>query len=101
MASAERSWSGVTGTARGRCQMPPHLLVVGARNSRDPGPARLRQEANRGARWLLQPIGEEIAGCSRHDRCFFDTARTDGIEISMWHEKMNESLQPRAARKRG
>ncbi len=39
----------------------PHLLVVGAENSRDPGPARLRQETKRGARWLLHPIGEEIS----------------------------------------
>ena len=28
----------------------PHLLVVGAGNSLDPGPTRLRQEAKRGAR---------------------------------------------------
>ena len=32
-------------------------------------PARLRQEAKRGARWLLQPIGEEIVRCSGHHRC--------------------------------
>jgi hypothetical protein len=39
----------------------PHLLVVGAGNSYDPGPARLRQEAKRGAQWRLQPpIGVEI-----------------------------------------
>ena len=49
--------------------MPPHLLVVGAGNSRDPGPARLRPEAKRGARWLLQPIGEEIVHFSSHHRC--------------------------------
>ncbi len=36
----------------------PHLLVVGAGNSCDTGPARLRQEAKRGARWLIQPIGD-------------------------------------------
>ena len=48
---------------------PPHLLVVGARNSRIPGPARLRQKAKRGARWRLQPIGEEIVRCIRHHRC--------------------------------
>jgi len=29
---------------------PTHLVVVGARNSLDPGPVRLRQEAKRGAR---------------------------------------------------
>ncbi len=49
--------------------MPPHLLVVGDGNSFDPGPARLRQEAKRGARWLLQPIGEEIVHYSSHHRC--------------------------------
>ena len=36
LASAARSWSGGTGTARGRCQLPPHLLVVGAGNSLRP-----------------------------------------------------------------
>ena len=50
-----------------RC--PPHLLVVGDGNSRDPGPARLRQEAKRGARWLMQPIGEEIVHCNNNHRC--------------------------------
>ena len=69
LASAARSWSGGTGTARGSCQMSPHLLAVGAGNSPDPDPARLRQEAKRGARWRLQPIGEEIMRCSRHHRC--------------------------------
>ena len=39
-----------TGAARERCQMLPHLLVVGARNSFDHGPARHRHEAKRGAR---------------------------------------------------
>jgi hypothetical protein len=68
-ASAARSLSGGTGSARGSCQMPTHLFVVGAGNSRDPGPARLMQEANRGARWLLQPIGEEIVHCNSHHRC--------------------------------
>jgi len=29
---------------------PPHLFVVGTGNSLDPGPARLRKEANQGAR---------------------------------------------------
>ncbi len=29
----------------------PHLPVVGAGNSYDPGPARRRQEAKRGAQW--------------------------------------------------
>ena len=49
--------------------MTPHLLVAGAGNSSDPGPARLRQEAKRGAWWVLQPIGEEIVHCSTHHRC--------------------------------
>ena len=48
---------------------PPHLLVVGAGNSPDPGLARLRQEAKRGARWLVLPIGEEIVHCNIHHRC--------------------------------
>ena len=47
----------------------PHLLVMGAGNSSYPGPAWLMQEAKRGARWLLQPIGEEIMHCSSHHRC--------------------------------
>ena len=50
-----------------RC--PPHLLVVGARNFRDPGPARLMQEAKRGTRLLLKPIVEEIVHCNNHHRC--------------------------------
>ena len=48
---------------------PIRLLVVGAGNSLDPGPARLGQEAKRGAQWLLQLIGEEIVYRSRHHRC--------------------------------
>jgi len=69
-------------TSRGRCYNPLHLVVVGARNSRNPGPARLRQEAKRGAQWRLQPpIGEEIVRCSRHYRCFLNTARSDGMDI--------------------
>jgi hypothetical protein len=50
LATAARSWSGGTMVDRGGCQIPPHLLVVGAENSLDHGPARLRQEAKRGAR---------------------------------------------------
>ena len=49
--------------------MPLHILVVDAGNSSDPGPARLRQEAKRGARWLMHPIGEEIEHCNNHHRC--------------------------------
>jgi len=46
---------------RGNHRKPPHLLVVGAGNSFDPGPARHMQEAKRGAQWRLQsPIGKEI-----------------------------------------
>ena len=52
---------GGTGAARGRYQMLPHLLVVGASNSRDPGPVgrgrRLSGEHNGGSG---RPIGEEI-----------------------------------------
>ncbi len=33
--------------------MIPHLLEVGARNSFDPCPARLRQEVKRGEQWPL------------------------------------------------
>ena len=69
LASAARSWSGGTRTARGRRQMPLHLLVVGVGNSSDLGPARLKQEARWGARWRLQPIGEEIVRYNRHHRC--------------------------------
>jgi hypothetical protein len=35
----------------------------------DHGPARLGQEAKRGARWRMQSIGEEIVRYSRHHRC--------------------------------
>ncbi len=38
---------------RGNHRKPPHLPVVGAGNSFDPGPARLRQEAKWGALWRL------------------------------------------------
>ena len=38
----------------------PHLPVESASNSPDPGAARLGQEAKRVARWLMQPIGDEI-----------------------------------------
>ncbi len=75
---------------------PPHLPVVDAGNSFHPGPARLRQEAKRGAHWRLQPpIGEEIGRCNRHDGCFLNTARTDGTDFSIWQEKMNESSTTR------
>ncbi len=35
LASAMRPWSGGINIARRRCQMLPHLLAVGARNSDD------------------------------------------------------------------
>ncbi len=38
---------------RGNHRKPPHLPVVGAGNSFDPGPARLRQEAKWGVLWRL------------------------------------------------
>ena len=70
--------------------------MVRARNSLDPGPVWLRQEAKRGAQWRLQPpIGEEIGSCSRQDGCFRNTARTDGTNMTIWQEKMNESLTTR------
>ena len=70
-----------TGAARGRCQMLPHLLVVGAGNSGDPGPA------GRGRRLS----GEHSGGCAaRSGRrsgvaaatfgVLLNTARPDGIE---------------------
>ena len=52
----------------------PHLLVVGVGNTFDPGPARRRQEAKRGAQWRLEsPIGEEIVHSSRHAGWFSKT----------------------------
>jgi hypothetical protein len=64
LASAARSWSGGTGIARGRCQMPPHLLMVSAGNSRDLGPTpqaegqaggAVAAAADRGGNRGLQP----------------------------------------------
>jgi hypothetical protein len=53
---------------------PPHLPVVDAGNSFDPGPARHRQEAKRGAQWQLESqIEEEIVHYNRHARCFSKT----------------------------
>ena len=65
MAAPDREYS--ESEVRGNHRKPPHLLVVGAGNSLDPGPAWHRQEAKRGAQ---SPIGEEIVYCSRHYRCF-------------------------------
>ena len=50
-----------TGDVRRSCRKSPHLLVVGARNSRDPGPVWLRQEAKRGNGGGGGAIGVEIA----------------------------------------
>jgi hypothetical protein len=49
-----------------------HLLVVGARNSLDPSPARLRQEAKRGARrrWRRDRWRDRVAAA---DTCVFLT----------------------------
>ena len=49
---------------------PPHLLVVSAGNSRDPGPAwsGRRLGGGRGG-GCNDSIGEEIGGCSHHHRC--------------------------------
>ena len=78
--------SRVRGTCevRGNQRKPPHLPVVSAGNSFDPGPARLRQESKRGAQWRLRsPIGEEIGHHNRNAWCiFYDTARIDGKDIS-------------------
>ena len=67
---------GGTGAARERCEMLPHLLVVGAGNSRDPaGPAgrgrRLSGERSVGGG---RPIGD--AGDRGGDR---DAVATAGI----------------------
>ncbi len=52
----------------GAARQPPHLLVVGARNSRDFGPVWLRQEAKRGIGGGGGAIGVEIAP-PPHRRC--------------------------------
>ena len=83
LASAARSWSGGTGTARGGCLMPPTSSWWALKIPSDTNPARVRQEAKRGAQWRLQPpIGEEIVRCNRHYWCFLSTARSDGIDIN-------------------
>ena len=50
------------------CKKSPHLLVVSARNFRDPGPVWLRQEAKRGIGGGGGAIGVEIAP-PPHRRC--------------------------------
>jgi len=81
--------------------MPPHLLVVGAENFRDPRPARLRQEAKRGARWLPQPIGEEIVPAATTTGDLVDTSRSDGKESQKRERSCPELRGPGAARKHG
>jgi hypothetical protein len=52
------SWARSAPTiAAGYVGYPSHLLVVGAGNSVDLGPARLRQEVRQGARWRLMYDG--------------------------------------------
>jgi hypothetical protein len=41
---------------------------------------RLKQEAKRGARWLLQPIGEEIVPATTTTDVLVNTSRFDGTE---------------------
>ncbi len=57
-----------TGDVRRSCKKSPHLLVVGAGNSRDPGMVWFRQEAKRGIGGGGGAIGVEIAP-SPHRRC--------------------------------
>jgi hypothetical protein len=72
VAAPDREYS--ESDVRGNHRKPPHLPVVGAGNSFDPGPARRRQEAKRGAQWRLEsPIGEEIVHSSRHAGWFSKT----------------------------
>jgi hypothetical protein len=57
-----------TGDVRRSFRNSPHLLVVGAGNSRDPGPVWLMQEAKRGIGGGGGAIGVEIAPPPHH-RC--------------------------------
>ena len=67
--------------------MPPHLLVVGAGNSLDPGPARLRQEAKRGARRRRLRDRRRDRAASAVTGVFFYTAWPERHQISgMWTE---------------
>ena len=85
----------------GKIQEAPHLLVVRAGNSRDPGPVWLRQEAKRGAQWrrLQSDRGGDRAAAAATSGVFLNTARSGGIEYQKREEEMNESLQTVAARK--
>ena len=80
---------------------PPHLPVVGAGNSFDPGPVWLMQEAKRGAQWLRRRLdrGGDRAAAAATPGVLFNTARSDGIEYQKREEEMNESLQTVAAMK--
>ena len=62
---------------------PPHLLVVRAGNSRDPGPVWLMQEAKRGAPWRRRQLdrGGDRAAAAATSGVLLNTARSDGIEI--------------------
>jgi len=86
---------------RGKYKKPPHLLVVRAGNSRDPGPVWLRQEAKRRAQWLRRrpDRGGDRAAAAATLGVFLNTARSDGIEYQKRAEEMNESRQTVAARK--
>ncbi len=65
---------------------PPHLLVVCVRNSLDPDPVRLRQEAKRGHGGGGGAIGGEIA-LHPPPQVFFNTARHEWRQISgIWKE---------------
>ena len=57
---------------------------------------RLRQKAKRGARWQLQPIGEEIVVCNRHHRCSLKNRPVCRDIISEKGEEL-----PRAQKTRG
>ena len=74
---------------------------MGAGNSRDPGPARLRLEAKRGARRLLQPIGGEIVLATATTDSLVDTSRYDGTESQKRERSCHELRGPGAARKQG
>ena len=52
--------------ARGKYREPPHLHLVRAGNSFDPGPVWLRQEAERGAQWrrLRPDRGGDLAAAA-------------------------------------
>ena len=81
-----------TKTARGRCQIPPHLLVAGDGNSCDPSPVRLRQEAKRGDGGGGGAIGGEIVP-QPPSHVFFNTARPEGHQISEMRQELEEEVR--------